>query len=101
MNVSCRGWLMGMALGGMAVLISVEAAVDQGAVGGEAPAWPTPTRTMRPWTRWWWPGNAVDAPNLIRQLGEFHDAGLGGVEILALYGARGYESRFIDFLSPK
>ena len=22
--------------------------------------WPAVTQTMRPWTRWWWVGNAVD-----------------------------------------
>jgi hypothetical protein len=63
-------------------------------------AWPTPTRENRPWTRWWWLGSAVDKTNLTRLLTEYHNAGLGGVEICPIYGAKGYESRFLDFLSP-
>src|SRR5262249_46655025 len=50
---------------------------------------------------WWWLGNAVDRGNLTRSLEEFKAAGLGGVEICPIYGAKGYEEKFIDFLSPK
>lgn len=64
-------------------------------------AWPAPTATQRPWTRWWWLGSAVDQPNLNRLLTAFRDAGLGGVEICPIYGAKGYESRFITYLSPQ
>jgi hypothetical protein len=46
-------------------------------------------------------GSAVDNENLTRELTEFAAAGLGGVEITPIYGAKGYEDRFIDFLSPK
>jgi len=63
-------------------------------------SWAAPTQTAKPWTRWWWMGSAVDKTNLTRQLEMFQQAGLGGVEICPIYGARGYESRFIDFLSP-
>jgi len=63
--------------------------------------WPTPTRENRPWTRWWWLGSAVDKTNLTRLLTEYRDAGIGGVEICPIYGAKGYEDRFIEFLSPK
>jgi hypothetical protein len=63
--------------------------------------WPTPTPENRPWTRWWWLGSAVDKTNLTRLLTEYRDAGIGGVEICPIYGAKGYEDRFIDFLSPK
>ena len=61
--------------------------------------WPEVTRENKPWTRWWWPGSAVDAPNLTAQLEKFSTAGLGGVEITPIYGARGAESRYLDFLS--
>ena len=64
-------------------------------------AWPPPTRECRPWTRWWWLGSAVDTTNLTRLLTEYHQAGIGGVEICPIYGAKGYEDRFIDFLSPR
>lgn len=63
--------------------------------------WPESTRENKPWIRWWWPGNAVDEPNLTRHLESFAAVGLGGVEITPIYGARGYESRYVDFLSPR
>lgn len=57
--------------------------------------------TTKPWTRWWWPGSAVDEENITRQLEELARVGIGGVEITPIYGARGYEERYIDFLSPE
>jgi alpha-L-rhamnosidase len=63
--------------------------------------WPAPSRENRPWTRWWWLGSAVDKTNLTRLLTEYREAGIGGIEICPIYGAKGYEDRFIDFLSPK
>lgn len=58
-------------------------------------------RETKPWTRWWWPGSAVDTNNVTRLLTEYRDAGYGGVEICPIYGAKGAEERFIDFLSPQ
>ena len=86
-----------------ALLVASPAAAETGAFAGqvETIGWPAPTRINRPWTRWWWLGSAVDAPNLERLLGEYRDAGIGGVEICPIYGAKGYEGRFIDYLSPK
>jgi hypothetical protein len=43
----------------------------------------------------------VDKPNLTRILEEFKQAGVGGVEICPIYGAKGSETKFIDFLSPQ
>jgi hypothetical protein len=62
--------------------------------------WPATEASHRPWTRWWWLGSAVDAPNLSRELEEFAAAGIGGVEICPIYGTKGAENRFLDFLSP-
>ena len=62
--------------------------------------WPEVRRENRPWTRWWWPGSAVDAAGLTRQLEQFSQAGLGGVEITPIYGAYGAEERYLDFLTP-
>jgi hypothetical protein len=59
------------------------------------------TRENKPWTRWWWPGSAVNKADLTAQLEKFAAAGLGGVEITPIYGAKGAESRYIDFLSPQ
>src|SRR6478752_2119127 len=57
--------------------------------------------TNQPWARWWWMGSAVDKPNLKKSLIDFHKAGIGGVEITPIYGVKGQEANFIDFLSPK
>ncbi|MDR8394566.1 hypothetical protein NC796_25700 [Aliifodinibius sp. S!AR15-10] len=65
------------------------------------PQWPEITQENKPWTRWWWQGSAVDKQNLTRSLEEYHDAGLGGVEITPIYGVAGYEDQFLDYLSPR
>jgi hypothetical protein len=75
-----------------------------GADAGKSPdplRWAAPTRENHPWTRWWWLGSAVDKTNLTRQLELFKKAGIGGVEICPIYGARGYEKRFLQYLSPQ
>ena len=64
-------------------------------------AWPAITRESRPWAYWWWMGSAVDPANLSRELQRYHEAGLGGLHIIPIYGVKGFESRFIDYLSPK
>ncbi|MFA5817826.1 MAG: glycosyl hydrolase [Bacteroidales bacterium] len=63
--------------------------------------WPEIKKEMHPWARWWWMGNAVDKENLERELTLFADAGIGGVEITPIYGAKGFESKYINFLSPQ
>ncbi|RZJ19159.1 MAG: glycoside hydrolase, partial [Acinetobacter sp.] len=63
--------------------------------------WPVMEKQMKPWVRWWWMGSAVDEKNLSQNLTTYQKAGIGGVEITPIYGAVGYESRYIDFLSPK
>ncbi len=63
--------------------------------------WPALTRQCRPWTYWWWMGNAVNRPELTRHLQAYRKAGMGGVHIVTIYGAKGYEGQYIDFLSPK
>ncbi len=56
---------------------------------------------MKPWTRWWWMGNAVDRENITRRMEEFAQAGIGGVEITPIYGVKGFEEQFISHLSPE
>lgn len=63
--------------------------------------WPEITAESKPWTRWWWMGNAVDKENLSWQLEALNKAGIGGVEITPIYGVKGTEKRRIDFLSPE
>ncbi len=55
--------------------------------------------TTRPWTYWWWMGSAVDSANIEYQLQSFEQAGMGGVHIIPIYGVKGYEDQFLDFLS--
>lgn len=63
--------------------------------------WPEPAREAKPWTRWWWLGSGVDRENLGRELEAFAKAGIGGVEICPIYGAKGYEERDLPFLSDE
>jgi hypothetical protein len=84
----------------LALSLLLAAAVAQNAVA-QAPAWPALTQQNRPWTRWWWEGSAVNAQDLTHLLTQYQQAGLGGVEITAIYGVKGAESQFIDFISPK
>ncbi|HEX7845829.1 MAG TPA: glycosyl hydrolase [Chitinophagaceae bacterium] len=63
--------------------------------------WPAITQQTKPWTRWWWEGSAVDKQNLTANMQLYQQAGLGGLEITPIYGVKGTEDMFIDFLSPK
>jgi hypothetical protein len=63
--------------------------------------WPEVKKETKTWTRWWWMGSAVDKQNITRSLIAFEKAGIGGVEIEPIYGVKGQEENFIDFLSPK
>lgn len=66
----------------------------------QRPQWPVITQQAKPWTRWWWMGSAVDNQNLTRLMEQYERAGLGGVEITPIYGVKGEEKSFIEFLSP-
>jgi len=63
--------------------------------------WPPVAAEQRPWTYWWWPGSAVDQPNITALLEDYSSAGMGGVHIIPIYGAKGYEDRYIPYLSPE
>ncbi|HLZ54984.1 MAG TPA: glycosyl hydrolase [Verrucomicrobiae bacterium] len=64
-------------------------------------SWPPITSQSRPWVWWWWPGSAVDPTNITRQLKLFQQAGLGGVQVTPIYGAKGWESHYLQYLSPE
>lgn len=66
-----------------------------------APGWPTITQQMKPWSRWWWMGSAVNPSDLKASMEAYSKAGLGGLEITPIYGVHGSESKFIKFLSPE
>ncbi|MDW7694899.1 glycosyl hydrolase [Flammeovirgaceae bacterium SG7u.111] len=63
--------------------------------------WPEITNEMKPWARWWWMGSAVDSVNTSQLLESYAKVGIGGVEIAPIYGAVGFEEKYIDFLSPE
>jgi hypothetical protein len=63
--------------------------------------WPEIAREAKPWMRWWWLGNDVDSINLTYNLEALSRAGIGGVEITPVYGVKGRETHYIDYLSPQ
>lgn len=84
------------------LLIALFLTIYQGISGQTTNSpWPKITNTNQPWARWWWMGSAVDKPNLKKNLIDLHKAGIGGVEITPIYGVKGQENNFIDYLSPK
>jgi hypothetical protein len=86
-------------LPGILVILMLSCNISNPASGDDSSAWPDITTTMKPWTRWWWMGSAVDKENISRRLQEYADAGIGGVEITPIYGTKGYEDRFLQHLS--
>ena len=84
------------ALAALLFAVSISAHAD-----ADPLAWPAHAREAKPWTYWWWMASAVDPANLTRELERYRDAGLGGVHIIPIYGAKGFEDRYIEYLSPK
>lgn len=87
----------------LAVLVATLLESNRGlfAASEDALTWPVITREQRPWAYWWWMGSAVDKANLTRELTRYRDAGYGGVHIIPIYGAKGWESNYISYLSPR
>jgi len=56
--------------------------------------------TTKPWTYWWWPGSAVNEKGITFQLEAYAKAGFGGLHIIPIYGAKGFEKEFLPYLSP-
>ncbi len=63
--------------------------------------WIKKEKTTKTWTRWWWMGSAIDKKNVKQNLIELHNAGIGGVEITPIYGVKGEEENYLDFLSSE
>ena len=82
------------------ILVAIATLAGGPVAGQDDGAWARTANTRKPWVRWWWPGSAVDRDSLTRQLEELARVGVGGVEITPIYGAKGYEQRYIDFLTP-
>lgn len=63
--------------------------------------WPAVTRQTKPWSRWWWLGGAYDNEDVKVALQQYAEAGLGGLEVTNIYGAKGEEHRYKEFLSKE
>ncbi len=63
--------------------------------------WPQVNEETKPWSRWWWMGSIVSEKDLTAEMEKYARAGLGGLEITPIYGVKGYEDEFIDYLTPK
>lgn len=63
--------------------------------------WPSIARETKPWARWWWHGSAVTREGITAQMEDYHQAGIGGLEITPIYGVYGQEDQFIEYLSPR
>ena len=63
--------------------------------------WPEITSENKAWTRWWWPASAVGKSDIDTMLRQYDEAFLGGMEVTTIYGAKGYEDQFLDYLSPE
>ena len=74
--------------------------LTSGAIAADI-AWPQTTNETKPWSRWWWLGSIVTEDGLRSEMQKYADAGLGGLEITPIYGVRGEEDQFIQYLSPK
>ncbi len=83
----------------MALASALPAAAQHASTGPLA--WPAATRDTRPWTRWWWLGSAVDSASLTTQIAQLGTAGFGGVEVTVIYGAKGADSAYIPYLTPR
>lgn len=57
--------------------------------------------TSKPYTYWWWQGNAVDTANIAYNMEMMNSAGVGGVHIVPIYGVKGEEDKFLEYLSPE
>ncbi|HLN54855.1 MAG TPA: glycosyl hydrolase [Bacteroidales bacterium] len=63
--------------------------------------WPEIKSETRPWTRMWWMGSIGTKQDITAALEKYSKAGLGGVEVTCIYGVKGEEDRFVDYLSPE
>src|SRR5690606_36869246 len=59
------------------------------------------SNVTKPWSRWWWMGNAGDEKTIKSSLIELNKAGVGGVEITPIYGAVNEENNYLEYLSPQ
>ena len=88
-------------LSGLLLVLLMLSCSPQPGRQGHPAGWPPVSRESKPWTRWWWHGNAVTREGITSEMEAFQRAGIGGLEITPIYGVYGEEEAFIDFLSPE
>ncbi len=71
------------------------------ALFAQQPEWLPVNTEMKPGSRWWWMGSAVDSVNLAYNIGEYAEAGMGTMEITPIYGVQGNDNNEIPFLSQR
>lgn len=84
-----------IATGIAATLMATSCAVDI------VTEWPETNACMKPGSRWWWMGSAVDSANISELMKEYAESGLGSMEITPIYGVKGNDKNEIEFLSKK
>jgi hypothetical protein len=64
-----------------------------------------PPKQYRPWTVWWWFGNATPTAELVHELEEMDRNGIGGVEINPIYTLDGADPKLglgpVEMYSPE
>ena len=68
-------------------------------LGQAVASWPAVTNEMRPGSRWWWMGSAVDAANLRHNMEQYAQCGIGTLEVTPIYGVVGNEKNELSYLS--
>ena len=101
MEASCnvgKMWLMKCSAWGLLLIVfwGEIAHAEEGPLD-----WPAQTNVSRPWAYWWWMASAVNEADLTRELERYAKAGMGGVHIIPIYGAKGYQKQYIEYLSPR
>jgi hypothetical protein len=97
-----RGWIGTFVLLLSLIAPALNAADDAAVPAAQPPAWPFPIAAgQRPGAYWWCPGSAWTREDIDWNLERFREGGFGFVHIIPIYGARGAESQYIEYLSPK
>ncbi len=73
----------------------------QSAQEREELSWPEINSEAKPGVYWWWMGSVVDKKGLDYNLKNLSDAGIGTVHVIPIYGVKGEERNYVDFLTPQ
>lgn len=71
------------------VVLCTHACAPVGKVDEMASGWSAISREAKPWTRWWWHGNALTKEGITAEMEAYQRAGIGGLEITPIYGVYG------------